>query len=240
MPTIIDAIYAVLLLVVGTVYEFKYFWPRFRVAVAADRPGARTSGYQRVLIGEWAFAIAALIIWSAMGRIRQELGLTIPHGWRLLIAIVIVVLTLALFSLQLWSVVRLSVERRIAARPKLGSLDFILPRTARDYRWFLALSITAGFCEELLYRGYLPSVFVPWLGRVGALLFVAVLFGVGHLYQGPRGAIKATLAGMSFVVILLVTGSVIPGMIVHALVDMGGGTVGYLLFRDDTIATASA
>ena len=238
MPTTIDVVYAALLLVVGTVYEFKYFWPRFRIAVAADRPGARTGGYRRVLIGEWAFAIAALVIWSAMRRTRQELSLTTPDGWRLVIAVVIVGLTLALFSLQLWSLRRFSVEKRIAARPKLGSLDFILPRTARDYRWFLALSITAGFCEELLYRGYLPWIFAPWLGRVGALLFVAVLFGVGHLYQGRRGAIKATLVGVSFVIILLVTGSIIPGMIVHALVDMGGGTVGYLLFRDDDFVSS--
>ena len=108
----------------------------------------------------------------------------------------------------------------------------MLPRTAGEHRWFIALSTTAGFCEELLYRGYLPWLFAPWLGRLGALLFVAVLFGTGHLYQGPKGAIRATVAGIVMVAIVLATNSLIPAMIAHALIDIGGGTVGYLLLRD--------
>jgi membrane protease YdiL (CAAX protease family) len=232
MPTIVDALYAVVLIVFTTVYEYKYFWPRFRAAVAADRPGARTRGYGQIVTIEWALTLCALAIWVRAHRTWRDIGLTIPHGWHLAVGVLVVLLALALLGLQFWSVLRLPVERRIAARPQLGALAFMVPRTARDQRWFLALSMTAGFCEELLYRGYLPWLFAPWLGRVGALLFVAPIFGAGHLYQGPRGAIRASLVGVFMVAIVLATSSVIPAMIVHALIDIGGGTVGYLLFRD--------
>jgi len=232
MPTIIDVVFAFVLLVAATVYEYKYFWPRFRSAVAGDKPGARAKAYLRIITGEWLLSLVALIIWERANRAWSDMGLTNPHGARLVIAIIIILLALALLGLQLWSVLRLPVERRVAARPKLGVLAFIVPRTASDHRLFVALSITAGFCEELLYRGYLPWLFAPWLGRVGALLVVAALFGAGHLYQGWRGALKATLTGVGFVAIVLATGSVIPAMIVHALIDIGGGTVGYWLLRD--------
>jgi membrane protease YdiL (CAAX protease family) len=232
MPTIVDAVYGFVLLFVTTVYEYTYFWPRFRAAVVADRPGTRTRAYRRALVGEWVLTLAALIIWAAAHRSWHDIGLTAPHGWRLAVGVLVVVLALTLIGLQLWPVLRLSVEQRIAARPKLGGLAFMIPRTARDERWFLALSITAGFCEELLYRGYLPWLFAPWLGRVGALLFVAVIFGASHLYQGRQGAIRATVAGVVMVGILLATSSLIPGMIVHAVIDVGGGTTGYWLLRD--------
>ncbi|HEY2377879.1 MAG TPA: CPBP family intramembrane glutamic endopeptidase [Gemmatimonadaceae bacterium] len=232
MPTFVDAVYAAVLIGFMTVYEYKYFWPQFRAAAIADRPGARTHFYRRIVAGEWILTFCALVIWARAHRTWDDIGLAMPHGWRLALGVLVVVLVLALFGAQLWSVLRLPVERRIAARPKLGDVAFMVPRTARDQRWFLTLSITAGFCEELLYRGYLPWLFAPWLGRVGALLFVAALFGAGHLYQGWRGAIRATLVGVFMVTIVLATSSVIPAMIVHALIDIGGGAVGYWLLRE--------
>ena len=138
----------------------------------------------------------------------------------------------ALVVLQLWSARRLSPERRVAARPKLGGVAFMLPHTALEERWFVALALTAGFCEELLYRGYLAWFFAPWLGSAGAMLLVVVAFGLGHSYQGRRGAIRATLAGAVMAAIVLASDSLVPAMIVHAVVDIGGGTLGYWLLRE--------
>ena len=90
-----------------------------------------------------------------------------------------------------------------------------------------------GRAGELLYRGYLPWFFAPWLGSVGAMALVVVLFCIGHAYQGRSGTVKATLAGAFMAALVLVTNSLIPAMIVHALIDIGSGTLGYWLLRDD-------
>lgn len=232
MPGLIDVVFTVLLLVVASLFEHYYFWPRFRAAIASGRAGARLSGYRRGIAGQWLFAAAALAIWIQTGRSWSALRLIPPHGWRLAVAIGIVLAAIGLLALQLWSVLRLPQERRVAARPKIAAVAFLLPHTDREQRWFVALSLTAGFCEELLYRGYLVWCFAPWLGQAGAMLFVVVAFGAGHFYQGKRGAIKATLAGAVMGAIVLVTQSLIPAMIAHALIDIGGGTVGYLLLRE--------
>jgi len=239
MP-LVDWIYVVLLLVGATVYEYLYFWPRFRAAVAAEHAGARLRAYRRGVIGQWLFAGAALAIWATHGRSRELLGLVTPHGWRLGVGIGVVLASVAFLALQLWSVLRLPAARRIAARPKLGTLAFMVPHTAREEGWFVALSLTAGFCEELLYRGYLPWFFTPWLGRPLAMLLIVVVFGLSHLYQGRNGAIKATLAGAVMAGIVLATGSLIPAMIAHAVIDIGGGTVGYLLLRDQLLSGSAA
>jgi membrane protease YdiL (CAAX protease family) len=232
MPTFIDAVFALLLIVVASILEYRYFWPRFRADIDAERPGARTRGYRRGFAAQWVFTLAALAIWATRHRSWSVLGLTLPGGWRLVLGIALVVLGVGFAALQLWSVARLPAARRVAARPKLGRVAFILPRTGEDHRWFVALSITAGFCEELLYRGYLPWIFAPWLGRAGAMAAVVLIFGISHIYQGWRGAIKATLAGAVLAAMVLSTGSLIPAMIVHALIDISGGTVGYWLFRE--------
>ncbi|MFL5615124.1 MAG: CPBP family intramembrane glutamic endopeptidase [Gemmatimonadaceae bacterium] len=232
VPTLIDVVFAFLLLVIASIFEYVYFWPRFRADTAADRPGARIRGYRRGVIGQWGFALAALVIWRMMSRPWSALAFTTPHGWRAVVAAAIVLAAMSLLSLQLWSVLRLPVAQRVAARPQVGDVAFMLPRTRTETSWFLVLSATAGFCEELLYRGYLPWFFAPWLGIVGAMTLVVLIFGISHIYQGRRGAIKATIAGAVMAAIVLACGSLIPAMVLHALIDAGGGSVGYLLLRN--------
>ena len=239
MP-LVDWVYVVLLLVGATAYEYLYFWPRFRAAVAAGQANARLGAYRRGVFGQWLFTITALAIWATQGRSWKSLGLAELRGWQLGLGIGIVLASIGLLVLQLWSVLRLPAERRVAARPKLGSLTFMLPHTAREQGWFVTLSLTAGFCEELLYRGYLPWFFTPWLGRPVAMLVVVLAFGISHLYQGRGGAIKATIAGAVMAGMVLATGSLIPAMIAHALTDIGGGTVGYLLLREQLLTGSAA
>ena len=239
MPTVFDLGFVVLV-VVASILEHVSFWPRFRAAVAAERPDARVWAYQRILIGEWAFALAAIAIWTKHARSWHAMGLSLPHGWRMGVAIAFVIAALALTVVQLWSVLRLPIARRVAARPKLGSVAAMLPHTRAEEGWFLSLSLTAGFCEELLFRGYLAWFFAPWIGYAAAMSLAVVLFGLGHAYQGRKGATRATLAGAVMAVIALATGSIIPGIIVHALIDVGSGTVGYLLLREQSNPDAPA
>ena len=240
MPSLTDVVFVFALVVVASVLEYVYFWPRVRAEVAAGKLSARVSAYRRGVLGEWGLTIAALGIWTAFGRPWSAMRLGLPHGWRLGVSVLFVLAAVGLVVLQLWSVARLPAARRVAARPKLQSVAFILPHTAPEHGWFLALSTTAGFCEELLYRGYLPWFFAPWLGPFGAMALCVVLFGVGHAYQGRTGAVRATLAGTFMAALVLVTDSLIPAMIVHALIDIGSGTLGYWLLRDYPSASSPA
>lgn len=232
MPGPVDIVFAFLLVVLASIYEYRYFWPRFRADVAAEQPRARRRAYCRMIVGEWLFALGALAIWSRYGRPWSALRLVIPTGWRIVLGGLFVVATIALVVLQLWSVGRLSAERRVKARPQLGDLAFMLPRNREEETWFIGLSITAGFVEELLYRGYLPWLLAPWLGAVGAMAVIVLVFGVSHAYQGRRGVVKATIAGAIMAAVVLSTNSLIAAMIAHALIDSGGGTAGYWLLRE--------
>ena len=85
---------------------------------------------------------------------------------------------------------------------------------------------TAGFLEELLWRGYLMNRLVELPGRqtrlawVIALIASAVIFGLGHAYQGLAGILKTGLIGLVFGISYLVAGrNLWPLILAHALID---------------------
>jgi membrane protease YdiL (CAAX protease family) len=232
MPSVADVLFVVTLLVLVSLFEHFIFWPRFRADIAGGAPGARIRGYRRTIIGQSLFTLVAGWLWIAYHRTAGQLRLAPPTGWRLALSIGLVVVMAVLVGRQLRSIMRLPAARRVRARPKLGELHFLLPHTPIEHRWFLALSLVAGTCEEILYRGYLVWFFAPWTGSFGAFIAVVVLFGIGHSYQGGKGAIRATLAGALMSLVVVATNWLVPAMIIHALVNAGSGTVGYLLLRD--------
>ena len=239
MPARLDVV-LVLLLAAVSVLEQVYFWPRFRADSDAGRPRTRPRAYRTVILGEWLFALAAIAIWTGYRRSWPALSLSVPQGWRLALGVVVNCVVLALLLLQLKSVARLSVARRVATRSKIVSVAFMLPRTREEQLWFLTLAMTAGFCEELLFRGYLPWLLTPWLGSIGSMGLAVVLFGFGHAYQGGRGTVKVMMTGALMAAVVLATHSLIPAMVLHALIDFEGATVGYLFMRDYPSAGASS
>ena len=105
------------------------------------------------------------------------------------------------------------------------------PRTRFEMGWFVALSLTAGFCEEFIFRGYLIWVFRPVLGLWGAAAFSVVVFALAHAYQGAKGILSTGFIGLLFTLVVLITGSLWPAIALHALLDIGQGLIAWLVLR---------
>jgi membrane protease YdiL (CAAX protease family) len=128
--------------------------------------------------------------------------------------------------------------RRIARLPNeargfLQALaERLLPRTGAELLAFLALAITAGVCEEFLYRGFAMAALTragisPW----GVVLLSSVLFGLAHLYQGRGGVVSTVFLGILFGVARIGYDSLVPVILWHIAVDVVAGIAGprYLL-----------
>ena len=91
----------------------------------------------------------------------------------------------------------------------------------------MLLSISAGFSEELVFRGYLQRQLTALTGRASlALLLQAAVFGVAHGYQGTRACLSIAIYGVLFTLLALWRKSLRPGMIAHAWTDIAGGLLG--------------
>lgn len=103
----------------------------------------------------------------------------------------------------------------------LESVGFLTPRGVAEVTLWVMMSVTAGFCEELVYRGYLQRQSLALTGSVTlAVLVQAVLFGIAHWYQGAKMMIVITMLGILFGILAHWRKSLRPGMIAHAWGDI--------------------
>lgn len=100
----------------------------------------------------------------------------------------------------------------------------LLPRTGRERVAFVGLSIAAGVGEELAYRGYLITLLAPALGGPGAAVLTSAVFGVLHAYQGLLGIVRTATLGGLLAAGFLLSGSLWPPILAHALLDVLAGT----------------
>jgi membrane protease YdiL (CAAX protease family) len=132
--------------------------------------------------------------------------------------------------------VRRSAEARAKVREQLKSrpsVRVILPASPRELRTFAAVAVTAGFCEEVLFRGYLFWFFSALLPFPAAILAAIVAFGVGHAYQGMRDVFLTATVGALALGFYLLTGSLVAPIAVHMILDLANGFIGYRAYRDE-------
>lgn len=120
-------------------------------------------------------------------------------------------------------------------RQAAQSHDWMLPTNKPELRWFtVGLSVSAGVCEELLFRGFLIGVLSHEVGMVMSLLVSSILFGICHLYQGWLNVLRTGVIGLFLGVLFILTESLWLVIALHALVDVYGGFVGYFLNQAPT------
>ena len=103
----------------------------------------------------------------------------------------------------------------------------VIPASSRERGAFAALSIAAGVCEEIVYRGYAPIFLMPWCWDryLLAALPVSAFFGILHAYQGTHGMVRAGATGMVLAVGVAWTGSLLPSILAHAAINLLIGLV---------------
>lgn len=86
----------------------------------------------------------------------------------------------------------------------------------------LALLLLVGVYEEVLARGLLLERSRRLFGGGAWLpvLFSAVLFGLGHFYQGLYGVVQTALLGAVFAAFTLRWGTLWPAIVAHSAVNM--------------------
>ena len=110
--------------------------------------------------------------------------------------------------------------------------QFLLPRTPVEMVVFVVLACCAGFCEEVVFRGYLQRQFCAWTGSVVAgVALQALVFGSAHLYQGPKAVLVISVYGAMFGTLAALRKSLRPGMLQHAGQDTFSGLVGRFVLK---------
>jgi membrane protease YdiL (CAAX protease family) len=107
-----------------------------------------------------------------------------------------------------------------------ASLLVALPQTATEQLVWIAVAVSVGFAEEVVYRGYLLAQLSAFTGSTAAgVVLQATLFGLAHSDQGVSAAIRIAIYGIGFAVVALARRSLLPGIVSHAAIDIVSGVV---------------
>ena len=162
---------------------------RFRQFVASDDRVAprrtklvlygRTVGFQWCLVGAmllvlWHRGLSVSDVGERIGDADLTFGVTVA----------------LLFILAIVSAIILIRGRRprpAKPTPDVSRLQKLVPAFGLEMAGFIVVCLTAGVCEELLYRGWLVNYLRAATGSAWVAVAVsAILFGIGHAYQGCR------------------------------------------------------
>jgi membrane protease YdiL (CAAX protease family) len=195
------------------------------LAIPHVSPRERLSLYASTIAFQWI--MVALVAWRAWahGYTTAELGLAIYGEGRVLLAGIVGAVILA--TLQ-WLNLRRMGRLATPARGLLQSLaERIFPQTRVEMLPYFALALTAGVCEEFLYRGFaMAAIIRAGLPVWGAVLLSSLLFGLAHLYQGRGGAAATMLLGALFGAARISYDSLVPAVFWHSAVDLVAGVAG--------------
>jgi membrane protease YdiL (CAAX protease family) len=127
-------------------------------------------------------------------------------------------------------------QGEVHCRFGMGMPDLFSPqqyelRDAAEVANFWFVAITAGICEEILYRGFLFSFLRAWSGIVAALVISSIVFGWAHLYQGYRLLPRTALVGLFLAVVVVLAKSLWPAILIHAAIDCSSGELGFAIPR---------
>ncbi len=108
--------------------------------------------------------------------------------------------------------------KRLNNRPRtyrsaeaLKPFDYFFPATRTERRWWVLVCVTAGCCEETLFRGFLLHYLhvLPWTLNLTLAL-----------HTGAGGVAGSAIAGVLLGLLFMLSGSLLLPIVLHTLVDL--------------------
>jgi membrane protease YdiL (CAAX protease family) len=199
-----------------------------------SQPLHLVTNYILTIVYEWV--LAGLVLWGLHMRkvpLRQLLGEWRPgaRAWATDLGVALAYWAGALLLLAVLGNVLVKMSGSHIDPQKIGDVtQKLAPVTGLEMVLFLVLSISAGICEELVFRGYLQQQFARMTHRVWVgVALSALVFGGAHGYEGIAGIVLIAAYGAMFGVLAILRRGLRTGMIAHAWHDSISGVALVLL-----------
>ena len=187
----------------------------------------RALGYVLLMAFEWA---VVAFVWYGVRSRRLSLRDLIGGSWSRPIA-VLRDLAIAIGFLVIVGIILQGLGYFLNPTPN-EAIRNITPQSTAEVALYLMLAATAGFCEEIIHRGYLQRQFAALTrSAIGGIVLQGIEFGVGHGYQGWKFMVMIAVLGTMFGLLAHWRRSLRPGMIAHFVQDGLEGILARHLLR---------
>ena len=189
--------------------------------------GSKAARYISTMVMEW---LMVAYVWFGLRLKRRSFRDVIGRTWNsiedalldLAIAAVYWIVAVSVLAAMRYAMHMLDTSK---VNQQLKDLAFITPQNGRELALFLGVALTAGLCEEIIFRGYLQGQFIRWTRNAAAgIILSGLCFGLAHAYQG-KTMIVLGVYGAMFGALAYFKRSVIPGIIAHTWQDSISGVL---------------
>jgi membrane protease YdiL (CAAX protease family) len=219
--------------IINAVLEMRYIHKMKDTAITEME---KIKNYKESIIQSWipVFAVIIICIFSTIS--FNDVGLRpISFQYNIWFTVITIVVSGSFFVILLYQIIsyltsakyREKVKTNLhnsAAKSHYDAVmnNIAIPRSRKEKQLFFWLALTAGFGEELVFRGFLyhnlHAIFTD-ISLIIIMLIGSITFGLLHIYQSFSGVIKTTILGALLGCLYLVTGSLIPGILLHFFID---------------------
>jgi membrane protease YdiL (CAAX protease family) len=238
-PNIIDHILVILLGIVLPIY-----------AVFSSQPAMKKLNYDTETklaiywgnsLSLWVMAIVVVLVWYFSGRDLLELGFRVPD-FSNIVWVGLTILFCGGYLLDLWYQTS-DPHRKLKLIDRFLKNTPFLPQNKRELSHFFIVAVSAGVCEEIIFRGYFIQYLMHFTGDTNTGVFIAILipaliFAFSHFYQGWEAVLKIVVMALLFGYLFWVMQSLWWLIILHTLLDIVGGILAVkLLPSQETLIT---
>jgi len=185
--------------------------------------------YSSTILFQWMLAVVVAWRGFARGLTVSQLGLAVA---RVPSIILLTLIGATLIAGAHWMNLRRLAGSNHPAAERLRAMAVrLFPRSTAETVLFTILSITAGICEEFIFRGFvIAALFRAGLPAWAAVVVSSLMFGIAHLYQGKGGSVGTGILGILFASVRIAYHSIFPVVIWHAVLDIVAGIAGARYF----------
>ncbi len=191
------------------------------VHILRTRPEIKASFYLQGIVIQWLLTAAVLLgMWFKQDQ-WTLIGITTDHAVLWLVVLLLMVITSLLFFRR----ATLGVVAQARIQRLYQHVAHYLPTNEGQYRWGVVLSLTAGICEEIVYRGFVFWRLSSLLGVVPAMLLTNLVFALAHVATGVKNCLLSFVLGLVFSLLYLYTGDLWLSIACHVAIDLLGITL---------------
>ncbi len=210
-------------------YEIWWGLTRYKKIILAITQGdmPKTRLYVRFMLGLWIPAGLVFLLLLTGQLAWHDLGLSWfrlrGQSWLFYILAVTAILYF-LYLIYSLIVLRIYALRNVSINQKMSDeVKALIPATKKEKQIWIFTAITAGITEEVLFRGflfYLLAELFPGFDTFLIAVISALVFGIGHLYQGLLETVKAIFMGLIFGLFYIAFSTIIPCIVLHMMQDL--------------------
>lgn len=131
------------------------------------------------------------------------------------------------FSYFQYKSTKVTADTSMAVKEKLNDIYHYLPKTSKELLWFILLSVSAGICEEIIFRLFLFEFLRGNTNLIIAFAITNLIFSITHIGSGVKNLASSFILGLLFNAIYYFTDNIWIAIVLHMSIDINAGILGY-------------